>query len=243
MIGFGIDLAGYTTGKTAIAAIEAKGHVGEAILLRQSHLSLPRSSTCEAATAVREDVECLRRCLRLGHVAVDVPICLQGLPYPSNPSEIWGLTRRPIDQKLRAMPPLADRIGAPVARFAAIMRLGNFKGDLGESLFETYPAATWKRLNIKAGNYKSKDGKEARAALCGQLKIRPPIENDDDIDAVICAATAAAPDENICTKDDLALDIGELPRGFRLLKARPFESIYVTCANFDEWLAVCEKCK
>src|SRR5215468_5014959 len=88
MIGFGIDLAGYTTGKTAIAAIEAKGHVGEAILLRQSHLSLPRSSTCEAATAVREDVECLRRCLRLGHVAVDVPICLQGLPYPSNPSEI-----------------------------------------------------------------------------------------------------------------------------------------------------------
>jgi len=46
MIGFGIDLAGYTTGKTSLAVIEITGRRAEATLLRGSALLLKR----EAAT-------------------------------------------------------------------------------------------------------------------------------------------------------------------------------------------------
>ena len=44
MIGFGIDLAGYTTGKTSLAVIEIKGRRAKATLLRGSALSVKRES-------------------------------------------------------------------------------------------------------------------------------------------------------------------------------------------------------
>jgi len=243
MIGFGIDLAGYTTGRTSVAAIEVESRFATVTLLRRSHLSDRHSSDSRAKEVICGDAKCLQRCLNLGPVAVDVPIDLQGLPNHSNLTAIWALTLRPIDKKLGAMPPFADRIGALVARFAAMMRFGELADDLGCRLFETYPAATWKKLQIKAGNYKAKKGKEARLALCDRLNIRPQIDNDNDIDAVICAVTAAAPAKYICVKDDLALDIGELPCGFRILKKMPFKSIRVTSDNFDEWLTIREKSK
>jgi hypothetical protein len=239
MIGFGIDLAGYTTGRSAVAAIEAKGdRVAEAVLLRNSHLTLKHSSNALAQNVIHGDTECLRRCLALGPVAVDIPIDLQDLPSRSKTVKLWALTLRPIDKKLGAMPPFADRIGAPVARFAAMMRLGNFDPALGISLFETYPAATWKKLRIDAGKYKTKDGHTARIALCNSLKVAPHIGNHDDIDAIICAVTAVAPTEIMCTKADLGLDLEELPRGYRILKALPFDRVRVTNANadFDEWM-------
>lgn len=241
MIGFGIDLAGYTTGRTSVAAVKTKDRVAEATLLRNSHFSRRHSSDAPADDVIRGDVECLRRCLKLGPVAVDIPIDLQGLPSPSKLTAIWSLTCRPIDKKLGAMPPLADRIGAPVARFAAMMRFGDFRPDLGESLFETYPAETWRRLNIAPGNYKVKGegGDAARITLCNNLKMEIPakMESHDDIDAIICAVTAVAPAKKICTKSDLGLVFGDLPRGYRIIKAMPFDCIRVTTEeDFSEWM-------
>src|SRR6266849_795436 len=236
MIGFGIDLAGYTTGKTSVAAIKIKDRVAEATLLRNSHFSRRHSANARADDVIRGDVECLRLCLNLGPVAVDIPMDLQGLPNPSKLTAIWSLTCRPIDKKLRAMPPFADRIGAPVARFAAMTRTGNFDPVLGISLFETYPAETWRRLEIDAGNYRQNNA--ARITLCKQLQLEPhtAIKSDDDIDAIICAVTAVMPPENICTESDLGLDLGGLPRGYRIIKKRPFDCIRVEAADFYEWM-------
>jgi hypothetical protein len=119
--------------------------------------------------AVEAEALALKQCLGLGRVAGDVPIDLQNLLVPDQAVAIWELTRRPIDKKLNAMPPLADRIGAPVARFSAIMRAGDFHDRLGEDLFETYPAENLRRLEF-SGNYKAR-GSE------GLSERRPALEN------------------------------------------------------------------
>src|SRR5215203_2146484 len=239
MIGFGIDFAGYTTGKTSVAAVEINGRSARATLLRDSKLSKKRESSEELQQVVADDVEALRRCLNVGSVAVDIPIDLQGLPNPKRPKQIWALTRRPIDKRVNAMPPFADRIGAPVARFAAIMRESNFFALLGERLFEAYPAATLRMLEIEAGGYKGTKNAEALTRLCITLKIEPHVENDDDVDAIICAITAAAPMQQVIDADAFKIE-GPLPRGFRIPKTLTFDNISVSTSGFDEWMTARE---
>jgi hypothetical protein len=245
VIGFGLDLAGYTTKKTSLAAIEFQEKCAKVVLLRHSAFARKRATTSAFESVVREEAGDLERCIRLGPVAVHIPIDLQGLPYVTKPKEIWELTKRPIDKKLHAMAPLADRIGAPVVRFAAIVNHVKFGGALGENLFETYPTAIWEKLGIVTGAYKSRQKEKAKArveacgTLCEKLQIEPYLKNDDDIDAIICAVTAVAPEDHLCTVEDCGVD--HLPRGFRLLKKNPFEKIRVNEANFSEWIDSHEK--
>lgn len=250
MIGFGLDLAGYTTNKTSLAAIESREKHADVFLLRNSSFSQQRATTSLVESIARQEATDLQRCINLGHIAVDIPIDLQGLPRPPAPKEIWELTLRPIDNELRAMAPFADRIGAPVARFMAIMRYANLSNDaLGRSLFETYPAATWQKLGINPGSYKSrrkekaKERKEACVALCKSLGIQPVLESDDDIDAIICAITAVAPEDHLCNKADYGIRTEWLPRGFRLLKKNPFERLCVRECDFPKWMEVRERPK
>jgi hypothetical protein len=137
------------------------------------------------------------------------------------------------------MPAFADRIGAPVARFAAIMREGNFAAAVGERLFEAYPAATLKILKIEAGQYKGTKGAQALTALCTTLKIRPAVENDDDIDAIICAIAAAAPAQGVY--DAVALKVeGPMPRGFRIPRSLSFDEVSVQTSPFEAWMCARE---
>jgi Protein of unknown function (DUF429) len=245
VIGFGLDLAGYTTGKTSLAAIEPEAKRAEVTLLRNSAFARRRATTSSLELAVQEESYDLERCVKLGHVAVDIPIDLQGLPFAPRAREIWELTKRPIDKKLRAMAPFADRIGAPVSRFAAIMVHAKFGKVLGERLFETYPTAIWQKLGIIAGEYKSRQKERAKArkeaciALCSKLRIEPSLKNDDDIDAVICAVTAIASEDHLCKTEEYGVE--RLPCGFRLLKSNPFELIRVNEQNFSEWMDSREK--
>jgi hypothetical protein len=239
MIGFGIDLAGYTTGKTSLAAIEIHGRAAKATLLRGSALSARRKSGDALKEFLSQEVSVLRRCLAVGPVAVDVPVDLQGLPNPDGAEYIWQLTRRPIDRAVRAMPPFADRIGAPVARFAAIMREGGFAGLVGERLFEAYPAATLRMLKIKAGRYKDVKVGKALISLCTTLKIEPLVENDDDIDAIICAITAALPADAIYDANAFMVQ-GPMPKGFRIPKSLAFRRIGTSVAPFETWMAARE---
>lgn len=235
MIGFGIDLAGYSTGKTSLAVVKVANGSFEAALLRDSALSTKRRGDARLDEALNADVAVLKRCLAVGRVAVDIPIDLQGLPFSANPQYIWQLTNRPIDRAVGAMPPLADRIGAPVARFAAIMRAGDLYPHLGEKLFEAYPAGALRMLNIKAGRYKGPPGADALASLCANLGISPAVENDDDIDAIICAITAATPAEDM--NDDAAFKIdGPVPKGFRIPKRLPASISVRPPASFEPWM-------
>jgi hypothetical protein len=162
---------------------------------------------------------------------------LQDLNNPDRAEYIWQLTLRPIDRAVRAMPPLADRIGAPAARFAAIMREGRFAGRLGKTPFEAYPAGTLKMLKVKAGSYKGASGVLALRSLCGMLNVEPHVDSDDDFDAIICAITAAAPADAV--HDGKALGVqGQMPKGFRIPKSLSFDRIETGEARFDAWMAM-----
>jgi len=247
MIGFGLDLAGYTQKKTSLAAIIPQGMTAHVTLLRGSAFSRQRATTSNLDRTVDEEAKEVQRCMSLGSVSVDIPIDFQGLPFPPRATELWQLTLRPIDKLLRAMPPFADRIGAPAARFAAIVRHAKLDSALGDRLFETYPTAIWQKLDIVPGLYKAK-GKErikeqraACSALCERLSIVPPLYNDDDIDALICAVTSVAPATDLWGPDDYKIKSADLPRGYRLLKRNPFKEIRQTAAAFSEWISSREK--
>jgi hypothetical protein len=245
MIGFGVDLAGYATGKTCFAAARWQGECVEATLFSNSAFSanIRYQTTADIAPVLAEEVRTLRRCFKIGPVAVDVPIGLQNLLVPERVSRIWELTLRPIDRALGAIPPLADRIGSPVARFRSIMRAGAFDDRLGRSLFETYPAGTWLLNGVVSRGYKGKNRAIACGDLCAKLNITPTLPDDDAIDAVIVAVTAAANADHLVSDADFAErlhDLGtekryELPRGYRLLKTLP-SVIRVTKEDFELWV-------
>ena len=52
---------------------------------------------------------------------VDTPVDLQGLPNPTNVYFAWELVKRPVDYAFDALAPLANLIGAPVARFQNLL--------------------------------------------------------------------------------------------------------------------------
>jgi hypothetical protein len=83
---------------------------------------------------------------------------------------------------------------------------------------------------VVSKGYKGKNGAKACGDLCARLNITPPLSNDDAIDALIVAMTAAAPFDHLA--DDAELLLGalgndkryELPRGYRLLTASQVRS-------------------
>jgi hypothetical protein len=238
VIGFGLDLSGYTTNKTSLAAVVANGEIAEAVVLRKSAFSVKRNTNMPVREAIEAEARALKQCLALGPVAVDIPIDLQNLLVPDRATAIWELTRRPIDKKLNAMPPLADRIGAPVARFAAIMREGDLYNRLGSDLFETYPAENLRRLEF-AGKYKVQGSErlsERNATfekLCRQLSLDGICSTDDDLDAIICALAAAAPEDALASAAELGLDQSKLPGGFRILEKSVSKNCVETARLFD----------
>ena len=80
-------------------------------------------------------------------------------------------------------------------------------------------------------------------ALCKNLGIEPHLEDDDDIDAIICAVTAVAPDDHLCKAEDYTIEVGQLPIGYRLLKKNPFKKIRVNKEDFSQWMDSREQLK
>jgi hypothetical protein len=204
--------------------------------LRGSALSVKRETSGALKEILRQEAAVLRRCLAIGPVAVDIPIDLQDLNKPDRAEYVWQLTLRPIDRAVRAMPPLANRIGAPTTRFAAIMREGKFADLLGKRLFEAYPAGTLRTLKVEADSYKGAPGVLALRSLCEALKVEPYVDSDDDFDAIICAIAAAAPADAVHDAEALGVQ-GPMPKGFRIPKSLSFDRIETAEARFDAWMA------
>jgi len=233
LVGFGLDLSGYTTGGTSLAVVVSNGEMAEAIVLRGSTLSEARSTNSSLREIVDEDVRDLNRCFDIGPIAVDIPIDLQNLVFPERAALIWELTQRPIDRALRAMPPLANRIGAPVARFSAIFRQGKFGDRLGRDLFETYPSENLRRLS--AGVPASRHA--VRQEFCQRFSFDAAWLGDDDVDAIVCALAAVAPKDCLVVEREFQIDRGELPKGFRILSQCPFTSVSLREQDFSTWLS------
>lgn len=119
------------------------------------------------------------------------------------------------------MPPLADRIGSPVARFLNLfssLQKEDFKYLLGKQIFETYPAGSLNLLKsqippnnkykkqettFRNGIWNSENGRNlSQIANCLKLTSEKGITiSDDELDAIICAITGVV-DEKYCLYGD-----------------------------------------
>src|ERR1700726_3532289 len=140
--GFGLDFSGYTTvGGTCLAKATVSAAKGVRVEILNSDLLGSRDTSDRfEGQWFEEQRSVLAACLGRGYLAVDVPIDLQGLPFPSVSHYVWELTLRPVDRVLRAMPAFASFLGAPVVRFHHLVAPLRLEPDpLGTVLFETYP--------------------------------------------------------------------------------------------------------
>ena len=212
---YGLDFAGYSTGKSSLAKATFEERNGLSIIVYRNHAFAEKLEGWEAIQplAVRE-----RQLLRsLRPLYMDVPIDLQSLTNHEPVLFAWQLTKRPVDFVFNALPPLADRLGSPVARLAHL--LGQDRASLGAGLYETYPAASLIPMLGSKPSYKGKSAKRQSGQWIGdggladilrKLGIEADddvVVNDDHFDAAVCALTGVLSDEFLLQGLDLNKEI------------------------------------
>lgn len=257
---FGLDLAGYSSGRSGLAEVSCTDGRDE----YQAHVyrNHPFARCAEGrdllADTAPQESDALTRLLRLGSLLlVDIPVDLQGLPSPPNPVFVWQLTARAVDFAYAGLRPLADRIGAPVARFRNLLA-GNRIDS--RRLRETYPAASFRCMN---GSWKYKNqtiewdegqwvGAElAEVATWLGLVAPARIElTDHDVDALVCALTGAVAPNAVLQGDELNADMRQrlarrirradvervrdlfAPENYCLMRCRPEASTHVRLCDW-----------
>ncbi len=253
-ISYGIDLSGYSSGKTALVKAEKSENSIKLEIIEEHPFKNKRKGT-DGINVTKEEVNDFEKIIESGKLYIDVPIDLQGLPEPDNPEYIWQLTSRPVDRAFGALLPLADRIGACVSRFKYLLKRSGKEEELGANLFETYPAASLKLMGLKNEKYKGNNGvvfikyewkaiggdkkDENLASILNSLGWRSSDNtklNDDEFDAALCAIIGISPENSRLQQEELDKKINQLlnvndckfksPDGYILLKEKS-ESVHI----------------
>jgi hypothetical protein len=247
MIGFGLDLAGFSKPRgTVLAAIQMEKSKATVTLISAPPFSRRRGDG-NFADRLKNETDTLKDLVEIGPIAVDVPIDLQGLPL-QNVAEPWELTKRPVDEAFNGLAPFASWLGACVARFAAIAPSDLRQKELGVRIFETDPAASLRQLfgenDLDVKQYKRPDAAEARRSLCQRLGIEcdgstlnHDALNHDELDAVICALGAVATPDQLLAEGNYGLPEGKtLPIGYQTLNNTcEYKQIKVSRKRFGAW--------
>lgn len=217
-VSWGLDLAGFSTGKSALARAEKIADRKAKIEIYLNHpFMIKVDGRDTVANQLAREKSFVSNCDQL---YIDMPIDLQSLPLIASPVFSWQLTKRPIDFAYSAMPPFAERIGSPVARLQAI--LSRDLGKLGIQYFETYPAmslAKW--FGRTADSYKhvtktaewdgdrwvGDSGLAELMNLCGFVAKSNIHVNDDQFDACLCAIVGVVDSNLVLADDDLNADV------------------------------------
>lgn len=205
-VAFGLDLSGYSTGKTVLAKATQCSTEIRVDLYRADVLNPKLKVGTRLSVVSSAEAKLIGDCIQKGPIAIDAPIDLQGLPSPDSAGFPWELTRRHVDKAFGALPPLADKIGAVTARISNI--LANISKDVVDRtypVYETYPAASLQLLHVPSKGYKDKkasiregrwvdvngEGDTPITNILTKLNFHSDDElDDDDIDAALCAVTA-----------------------------------------------------
>lgn len=224
-VAFGIDLAGFSTGKSGLAKAQRdeSGNI-TATIFRGHPFARSSKGFARIDDVVGEEARTLIHLLSTGVVLIDMPLDLQSLSDPKSAKLIWELTKRPVDYVFSALPPLADKIGSPVARaqiiLATIMDRSPSHIRFGDNLYETYPAGSLELIGLPRKGYKGQsvtfvEGKwrgESLATIANGLKLKADDEvslNDDDVDAIICALTGVVDSSDALETDQLENEIAD----------------------------------
>ena len=201
---FGLDPSGYSGGRSVLARLDVVGDTINATIFEIDVLKAKIKGDALIDDIAEAEAQLLHECLCIGPLAIDIPIDLQGLPNVTNPKYVWQLTMRPVDYALGAMPPLADRIGAPVARMQNVLRrLKCLPPTPYGPPIETYPAASLKLMGLPSTGYKNSEAArrdgcwadqeqgEAKRSTLPLILTKLSVEavdpiRDDDLDAILC---------------------------------------------------------
>ena len=220
---FGFDIAGYAGGNSGFARADLGDGSVIQITVYEGHVFGWRLRGAEPLGAVAEaEKRVLRACAMIGDVLVDTPVDLQGLPCPVNPFFTWELVKRPVDYAFDALAPLANLIGAPVARFQNMLSaLREEKSSEGfDRVYETYPAASLKLLGLWSSGYGSQSmrfsgGRWEGGPLGGianNLEMKG--KEGDAFDAALCAITGVVAEDAHLRGEGLSREV------YRRIKAR-----------------------
>jgi hypothetical protein len=171
---FGFDIAGYAGGNSGFARADLGDEGVLEITVYEGHVFGWRLRGAEPLGAVAEaEKRVLRACAMIGDVLVDTPVDLQGLPGPRNAYFTWELVKCPVDFAFDALAPLANLIGAPVARFQNMLSTlrAEESGEGFDHVFETYPAKTLKLLGLWSSGYSP--SRDARRRPGARVPVRP----------------------------------------------------------------------
>jgi len=217
---FGLDLSGYSGEGSSLAELRQGVSEGYLATVYRGHpFARARQGRNRLAQIVREERDALALLLRTGVLFVDVPINLQSLLMPAEAEFVWQLTARPVDFAYSGLRPLADRIGAPVARFQHIASDTTIRNAFESGrLLETYPAASLMCTATTCNGYKGQDitwdggrwvgdiladiARALRLVAVSTMKL-----TDDDVDAIICALVGVLPRKAVLVGDDLVADM------------------------------------
>lgn len=157
---FGLDLCGFEggtgkRGRSGLAFVRRTAHHIEVHVIDQHPIVLPAKLRKQDWQQV--ELAFVDELIEFAPLYVDVPIDLQRLPFPEDVHCPWELTKRPVDQRLKALSPVADKLGAPVARFRRILSMNTHKlwHQVDRCIFETYPAGS---LRLIEGSFTNQPG-------------------------------------------------------------------------------------
>ncbi|NBW98347.1 DUF429 domain-containing protein [bacterium] len=210
---WGLDLCGYHK-KAALAFAKEERREIKVTLYEGHPFSMTRTDWDEVPH--QREIEFINKQIESTPLYVDCPIDLQGLANATNKKYKWQLDKRPIDQALGGLAPLATYVGALVSRFRLLLPTDRF----GTRVFETYPAGSLKlwgrqrnfgqegesykgyRIQWEGKEWAAMKGKNEKkhakaaqlAKIVNKVGIRPcgptPNEetlNHDELDAILCA--------------------------------------------------------
>jgi len=215
---YGFDIAGYAGGNSGFARADLGDEGAIQITVYEGHVFGWRLRGAEPLGAVAEaEQRVLRACAMIGDVLVDTPVDLQGLPDPRNAYFTWELVKRPVDYAFDALAPLANLIGAPVARFQNMLSTlrAEEAGEGFDHVFETYPAKTLKLLGLWSSGYGNQPMRfthgrwEGGPLACiannlGVVGEEGDTVNGDEFDAAICALTGVVDESRLLRGQELS---------------------------------------
>ena len=257
-VAFGLDLAGYSTGKSGLAKAVRKGNHIKVTIYRNHAFAVASKGTKLLSEVTQKEIDLLSYCCRNAKIYIDIPIDLQGLNEPDIAEMVWQLTKRSVDYAFSALPPLADKIGSPVARIQNLIRkydsTNTEKSPVGEDIFETYPAGSLSLLGYPDSGYKGQrisyiDGiwnGDVLAEIANNLNLKADPDtmlNDDDVDACLCALTGVASENHLLQGASLNSEISKrirkkLPSSLFSRVSTVPPSGYVLLKGWDENLEI-----
>ncbi len=231
---FGLDLSGYSSRGSALArATRCDDGAITVTICRDCCFAAKTKGHYRLATVNEAELEFIRARTADDPLIVDVPIDLQGLPSPATSTFVWELIRRPVDRAFGALPPLADQIGAYVARMQRLWSILHRDGNdpLDTSLFETYPAACLELMGLERKGYKGRamfdgtqwlgcsaeDKQEQKKCdklahiltSLGWVASSRTVLSHDEFDAAICALVGIATETELLSEKKLQDSINE----------------------------------